>query len=68
MLVRVSVALIRVYQRTAPSRLRQTCRYEPSCSAYAVFVLEKYGFFAGWKKAIVRISRCKPPNGGVDFP
>ncbi|WP_445399896.1 membrane protein insertion efficiency factor YidD [Zobellella sp. An-6] len=68
MLVRFSVWAIRVYQRTAPASLRETCRFEPSCSNYAILALQKHGFLSGWKKALIRIYHCKPPHGGQDYP
>ncbi|MBP5952452.1 membrane protein insertion efficiency factor YidD [Pseudomonas sp. P42] len=63
-----AVSAIRCYQRVAPSRLRDVCRFEPSCSNYAIQAIEKYGVLTGCSKAVVRICRCRYPNGGKDFP
>ncbi|MEX7549046.1 hypothetical protein AB7C22_25890 [Klebsiella pneumoniae] len=30
--------------------------------------LRRHGFIRGWRLAISRIKRCKPPNGGRDLP
>ncbi|MGE7989752.1 membrane protein insertion efficiency factor YidD [Pseudomonas sp. NPDC089554] len=68
MIARSSIFLIRLYQCSAPSRLRESCRYDPSCSHYAIAALEKYGAWKGWGLALKRIYRCRPPNGGVDLP
>ncbi|WP_081669709.1 membrane protein insertion efficiency factor YidD [Pseudomonas taiwanensis] len=68
MITTASILLIRLYQRVAPQRLRSACRYEPSCSNYALTAIRKYGAWQGWKLAIRRIYRCKPPYGGRDFP
>lgn len=68
MLVRFSFALIALYRKIAPDWMRQSCRFEPSCSEYALQALKKYGFMQGWKKSLQRIYRCKPPHGGVDHP
>jgi uncharacterized protein len=62
------IALIRVYQRVAPSRLRHACRYEPSCSNYMIRAVEKYGVMNGVVKGFVRLIHCRPPYGGVDCP
>jgi putative membrane protein insertion efficiency factor len=68
MLVGLSIAAIRLYQRIAPDKIRGACRFEPSCSNYAILALQKYGFFKGWKMAMNRLMRCKIPNGGEDYP
>ena len=58
---------IRIYQRYARSETRLRCRFEPSCSDYAILALIKHGVLFGTKKTIERILRCKPP-GGIDYP
>ncbi|MDN4497998.1 membrane protein insertion efficiency factor YidD [Pseudomonas mosselii] len=68
MIARLSVLFIKLYQRYAPDRIRSACRYTPSCSSYALMAIEKYGACRGWRLALARIYRCKPPNGGQDFP
>lgn len=68
MIRRLALALIRWYQRVAPSRLRDACRFQPSCSHYAMQAIEKYGAFRGSWKAVGRICRCRYPNGGEDLP
>lgn len=64
----ISIQLILLYQRLAPQKIRDACRFEPSCSNYAILALEKYGFFKGWKMTYQRLRRCKYPNGGIDYP
>ncbi|MFD2641871.1 membrane protein insertion efficiency factor YidD [Pseudomonas japonica] len=64
----VSLELIRLYQRVAPLSLRSACRYEPTCSNYALLAIEKHGVLRGWSAALKRICRCRPPNGGTDYP
>jgi hypothetical protein len=64
----LALAVIRWYQRVAPSRLRDACRFQPSCSHYAMQAIEKYGAFRGSWKAAGRICRCRYPNGGEDLP
>jgi hypothetical protein len=67
-MVGLSVAIIRLYQLVAPARLRQSCRFEPTCSEYAILALQKFGFVNGWRLALSRLYRCRPSDGGVDMP
>ena len=47
-----------------PSRiLPPTCRFQPSCSAYAIEALEKHGAIRGGWLALKRILRCNPWGG-----
>lgn len=39
------------------------CRFQPTCSAYAIDALKTHGVFTGTKLAIVRIGRCHPWGG-----
>jgi len=46
-----------------------TCKYHPSCSAYAEGALRKHGPVKGSAKAAWRLLRCNPwSHGGVDYP
>ena len=67
-MVWLSIQLILLYQYLAPVKIRNGCRFEPSCSKYAILALRKYGFLRGWKMAFNRLKRCKYPNGGDDYP
>jgi putative membrane protein insertion efficiency factor len=52
-----------IYSRFAQPR----CRFHPSCSKYALDVLEKHGFFAGIHRIAWRVLRCNPfSDGGYD--
>jgi putative membrane protein insertion efficiency factor len=64
---RVLLAPIRAYQRwISPSRPRR-CRYEPTCSAYAVAAIERHGAARGFLLAAWRLLRCNPfSHGGFD--
>jgi conserved hypothetical protein YidD len=47
--------------------LPSTCRFYPSCSAYAVEALEKHGAWRGTKLTLRRLGRCHPFHpGGYD--
>ncbi|MCT4662542.1 MAG: membrane protein insertion efficiency factor YidD [Tissierellales bacterium] len=65
---KIGIWLIRFYQKyISPLKGRSTCRFYPTCSAYAIEALEKYGFLKGSYLAIKRILRCTPMHpGGYD--
>ena len=59
--------LIRGYQLLLSPVLPASCRFMPSCSAYAIEAVEKHGPLAGTWLAARRICRCHPWNdGGFD--
>ena len=61
------IGLVRAYQLLVSPLLGQTCRYYPSCSAYAVQALEVHGAVKGTWLAVRRLLRCHPwAAGGVD--
>lgn len=63
----VLVGLVRGYQLLISPLLGPTCRYYPSCSAYAVQALQVHGAIRGSWLAIRRLLRCHPWSpGGVD--
>ncbi|WP_082765893.1 membrane protein insertion efficiency factor YidD [Azotobacter vinelandii] len=68
MISKLLLALIHLYQRVAPQRLRGACRFEPSCSNYASLAIRKHGPWKGMRMALHRIHRCRIPNGGEDYP
>ena len=62
------IALIRFYRKfLSPLKRRPTCRFTPTCSAYALEAFQKRGFFAGMILTVTRIFRCNPfCPGGYD--
>jgi len=58
------IFLIRGYQACISPFLPPACRYEPTCSAYFVQALQKYGFFKGVRLGVARILRCHPFHAG----
>jgi hypothetical protein len=70
-LARVAVALARspivLYQRLISPALPRRCKYEPTCSRYAVQALGQYGILRGLALAAWRLLRCNPwSHGGYD--
>ena len=59
----VFLVLIRLYQLLLSPLLGAKCRYTPSCSAYAVEAIKKYGPFKGGWMALKRIASCRPGGG-----
>lgn len=58
---------IRLYQRLISPMRPPTCRYYPSCSAYALTSLTRFGVLRGGWLAARRLGRCHPwSDGGVD--
>jgi putative membrane protein insertion efficiency factor len=65
----VVLLLIRIYQLTISPLLGPTCRFEPSCSRYAMACVESHGALRGGWLSLRRILRCHPWNpGGHDPP
>jgi len=59
--------MIKIYQKFISPLFPQTCRFYPTCSAYFIQALEKYGFFKGSFLGIKRILKCHPFHpGGYD--
>lgn len=65
----LALLLIRIYQLTLSPLLGPSCRFEPSCSRYAMACIEGHGVLRGGWRAVKRILRCHPFNpGGYDPP
>lgn len=65
----ILIKLVRVYQIFLSPIMGQQCRFSPTCSAYFIEAVEKYGAVVGSAKGIWRICRCNPfHSGGHDPP
>ena len=61
------VGLIRGYQYFISPLVPPSCRFEPTCSHYAMTALKRHGVAAGLALALWRLLRCNPfCPGGVD--
>ncbi len=56
----LALAMIRFYQACLSPVLPSTCRFHPSCSAYAYEAVEKWGVWRGGRLALGRLLRCRP--------
>ena len=64
----IIIKLIKLYQRI-PFNSHYECKYIPTCSNYAITVINDFGTIKGSYLAIKRILRCNPKsNGGIDLP
>ena len=66
-LARVLMAAVRAYRLLLSPWLGGACRFEPTCSVYALQALEHHGAAAGSYLAATRLMRCHPwCAGGID--
>ena len=66
---KVLIAAARVYQWTLSPLIGRHCRFEPTCSAYFIQAVQKYGALRGTWRGVKRIGRCHPfQAGGYDPP
>ncbi len=59
---------IKGYQRLISPLLGPNCRFNPTCSAYAIEAINRFGITRGSWLASKRILRCHPLNEGGDDP
>ena len=64
---RLLLALIAFYQRHVSPAFPGKCRFRPTCSAYAIEAIRKYGAMKGGWLALRRILRCHPFYKGDVF-
>lgn len=57
------LALVRFYQMGISPFLGSHCRYTPTCSAYMMEAIRKYGPLKGLGLGLKRIGRCRPGGG-----
>jgi len=57
------ILLIKLYQYVISPAIGPKCRYTPTCSAYALEAIRKYGPFKGGWLAVKRIASCHPWGG-----
>jgi putative membrane protein insertion efficiency factor len=61
------IALVKFYRRNISPYTKPSCRFVPTCSAYALEAYKVHGFFKGTALTVWRILRCNPfCKGGYD--
>jgi len=66
---RFLIGMVRFYQVTISPLKPGVCRFQPTCSAYSIEAIRKYGAIVGGLKTIWRVLRCQPCcKGGYDPP
>ncbi|WP_296145276.1 membrane protein insertion efficiency factor YidD [uncultured Corynebacterium sp.] len=65
---RAMVRCVRLYQKLfSPLKMGSTCRFEPTCSAYALEAVSRHGAARGGLLALARLAKCGPWHpGGYD--
>lgn len=63
LLSRLIIIPIAFYQAAISPHFPPSCRYQPTCSQYAIDAIKKYGPAKGLWRAIKRIMRCHPWGG-----
>lgn len=62
------IFLIKIYQLLISPIIGKNCRFNPTCSNYALEALKKHGLVLGMYYSILRISRCHPWGGSGHDP
>lgn len=63
------IAMVRLYRWVLSPLIGPRCRFDPTCSRYALAVLESHGLWRGSWLAVRRVARCHPFHpGGYDPP
>ena len=61
------MGVVKAYRLLLSPWLGSACRFEPTCSAYALQALQQHGAMAGSYLTLYRLARCQPwCNGGHD--
>lgn len=67
MIKRMLIGVVRGYRLLLSPWLGSSCRFEPTCSAYSLQALERFGALKGSYLTLARIGRCHPwCQGGLD--
>ncbi|HIJ22445.1 MAG: membrane protein insertion efficiency factor YidD [Gammaproteobacteria bacterium] len=64
----ILILLVRGYQIVLSPWIGQSCRFNPTCSNYAIGALKEHGALKGSWMAISRIGRCHPWHEGGEDP
>ncbi|MBK0401227.1 membrane protein insertion efficiency factor YidD [Limibaculum sp. M0105] len=62
-LARLLALPVQAYRLVLSPWLGHSCRFQPTCSAYALEALEKHGAWRGFWLTVRRLLRCRPGGG-----
>jgi uncharacterized protein len=63
----ILLTIIGMYKRILSPLLPKACRFEPSCSVYAMESINKHGSIKGSYLSVIRLLKCQPLHpGGYD--
>ena len=68
LMTRFLIAFIRLYQVALSPFFGQQCRFNPTCSHYAIACIQKYGAIRGTGLSVRRLARCHPWHAGGSDP
>lgn len=68
MIRRVMLGVIRAYQILISPLFPPTCRFQPTCSQYALEAVKRFGVCRGTWLAMKRVVKCHPRHPGGDDP
>lgn len=62
----IAIFIIKIYKKI-PGPWHRYCKFQPTCSDYAIGCFREFGFIKGLSLSIKRIIRCNPKSiGGYD--
>ena len=64
----IAYLIVKAYQVVVSPFLGTNCRYNPTCSAYALEALKKFGILKGGLLSIKRVAKCHPWGGSGHDP
>jgi putative membrane protein insertion efficiency factor len=64
----ILIAFIRLYQLLLKPFLGSSCRFEPTCSNYALQAIKKHGAIKGFILMVKRLLKCHPYHPGGNDP
>ncbi|RLF05328.1 MAG: membrane protein insertion efficiency factor YidD [Thermoprotei archaeon] len=67
-MVKLLIWLIKLYRGFISPLFPPSCRFEPTCSVYAMEALQRHGLLKGGRLAVGRILRCNPLHPGGHDP
>jgi uncharacterized protein len=67
MVQKILISLVKLYRLLLSPSIGSACRFEPTCSLYAIEALERHGAATGSVLTLKRLGRCHPwCAGGCD--